>query len=418
MLHLPMTLCRIARSATVLICIAALCGCGLWPTGQPPQVERKSKNAVSAGAEASAATRARKAGSGANAKTTARKKKPVPVEPTAEVSTAPANATAPTTATTPEAVERITLANDTLRVVATPDIGGRVLEFGLQGHPNFFKVGEAVNTHPAPKVDAQALSIPYLGHNVWLGPQSAWWQQQTVNLERLAEKAIWPPDPYLVMGKYQVIEQTASTLLLQSEHSPVSGVVMSKRISLDSLQPHKVHVNAEVKSVRSTSVAWGIWFNTRVHERSRIIVPVEAETDVSFQDHTDPKGRIPVALDSSYLFLEPEGRKGQIQGKYRIQPGAGWLAAVKDEQLFIIQFEKVSAFTIHPEQSQVEIYVNHDPANPERNFIEMEVHRPWHSISPGQVISASETWRILSVAPDLSNEQLLELIEKQVGDGL
>lgn len=412
MLNLPKTMRGIAQSVMVVVCIVVVSGCGLWPTGEPPKVERKNKNVVSAMAETSTTTRARKATPTANAKAKVRKKKAVPATPATEASTPPATSAAP------KAIERITLANDTLRIEVTPDIGGRVLAFGLQGQPNFLKVGEAVETHPAPEINAQAYGVPYHGHSVWLSPQSAWWQQQTVNPERFEQKAIWPPDPYLALGRHQVIEQTSSTLLLQSEHSPVSGVAMTKRVSLDNLKPHKVHVSAEIKNIRSTSVAWGIWFNTRVHERSRIIVPVEAETDVSFQDYADPQNRIPVALDSPYLFLEPQARKGKIQGKYRIQPGAGWLAAVKGEQLFIIQFEKVPAFKIHPEQGQVEVYVNHNPSHPDQNLIEMEVHRPWHSIIPGQAISASETWQMLSVAPGLSDQQLLELIEKQVGDRL
>ena len=98
-------------------------------------------------------------------------------------------------------VERVRLQSGDVVLDVTPALGGRVLRFGLADRPSLIKVGDPVASQPAPAVSPDADDIGYLGHDVWLGPQSGWWSDQHVNPARRASKAVWPPDPYLAFAE-------------------------------------------------------------------------------------------------------------------------------------------------------------------------------------------------------------------------
>ena len=76
---------------------------------------------------------------------------------------------------------RLRLADAGLVVEVSPRLGGRMLHLALPAAPNLLKVGDAVAAQPDPRVDAEAGDIGYLGHQVWLGPQSHWWVHQQAN---------------------------------------------------------------------------------------------------------------------------------------------------------------------------------------------------------------------------------------------
>ena len=123
---------------------------------------------------------------------------------------------------TVSAVETVRLDNGTVVLEVTPQLGGRGLGFSLQGRSNLLKVGEALTSQPNPVVSATADDIGYLGHDVWLGPQSQWWTRQHVNPERRDAKANWPSDPYLAFAKTRVVERTTQRLVLEGVPVPLA----------------------------------------------------------------------------------------------------------------------------------------------------------------------------------------------------
>ncbi|MGH8026857.1 MAG: DUF4380 domain-containing protein, partial [Pseudoxanthomonas sp.] len=143
---------------------------------------------------------------------------------------------------TSSAVEILRLDNGALVLEVTPELGGRGLAFSLKDHPNLLKVGEPVATHPDPKVSALADDIGYLGHDVWVGPQSQWWTQQDANPARRDAKANWPPDPYLAFAQTRIIERTPTRLVLQGADSPVSGIRLHKSYALSADRADTVEV--------------------------------------------------------------------------------------------------------------------------------------------------------------------------------
>ncbi len=295
-------------------------------------------------------------------------------------------------------VETIRLATDTLAVEITPDIGGRLLSAHLLNKPNFLKVGGAVVTDPNPDVSPTANNIAYFGHEIWVGPQSQWWQQQLLNDERRAAKAVWPPDPYLILAKNETREKNAQRVILQSPNSPVSGVVVKKTYSLVDGNSNQIKLDVEATSIRDSNVAWDIWFNSRVPYTSQVYVPVATMSDVRVEHFSDATydGLTHHLSDGIFTLenansMQKQGRKGKVF----IQPSQGWMAAFRDDQLLIIQFSLQPKNAIHPEQGQIELYQEFLHAEPDAGLLELEVHAPYRVLAPGASMAAAELWTLL-----------------------
>lgn len=308
------------------------------------------------------------------------------------------------------------LENKTLQMTITPDIGGRVLSLQLAGHENFLKVSDEVARQPSPEVSAQADNISYFGHEMWLGPQSAWWTQQTVNPERRAQKAIWPADPYLMLGVNKVLEKSAQHLVMESPPSPVSGVQMRKSYHLLE-QQNTVELAVETKNIRTEPVSWDIWFNTRVHADTQVYVPVATAKDIRVENFQgDSFAPVSYSLDDRIFSLDllppPTGKRSR-HGKIFIQPEAGWMAGFNAGQLFIIHFPLLPVDAIHPEQGQVELYHHYNPEALVESLLEMELHAAYSTLEPGETMNAVERWSIFPYdGPDTRAAQLAFLREK------
>lgn len=294
-------------------------------------------------------------------------------------------------------VTRIALGTNAIAVELTPDIGGRVLAVNVPGQPNFLRVGDAVQAEPNPRVSPQSNNIGYLGHEVWVGPQSQWWQHQLLNDVRRTAKAVWPPDPYLVLAKNTVVEQSAQQVTMLGSNSPVSGVSLQKQFLLVAGKPNQLQLDVTAKNIRDTSVAWDIWFNTRVPHTTFVYVPVTSMDDVRIEHFTDATfGPLEHDYRDGFFSLKNNASKQQgRKGKVFIQPAQGWLAAFRDQQVLIIQFKQQSKNLIHPEQGQIELYQEFLNEKPEQGLLELEVHAPYNTLKPQETMSASEVWMLL-----------------------
>ena len=318
-------------------------------------------------------------------------------------------------------VERIILDNGTVAVEITPDIGGRLLSAKLPGQPNFLKTGEAVITDPDPVVSPEANNIAYFGHEIWVGPQSHWWTQQRLNDQRRAAKAVWPPDPYLILAKNKLVEKSPQRVILQSPNSPVSGVVVKKTYSLTDGAPNQIKLDVEAMNIRDTEVAWDIWYNTRVPYTTSIYVPVTDMKDIRIEHFSDATfDGLEHRFNNGIFSLEnsssihKQGRKGKVF----IQPAQGWMAAFRDKQLLIIQFALQPLNAIHPEQGQVELYQEFLNKKPHDGILELEFHAPYKTLSPGAAMSASETWTLLPYDGTANYESHLAFLVKLKAEGI
>lgn len=303
-------------------------------------------------------------------------------------------------------VEKIALDNGTLRLTVTPALGGRVLGLQRAGEANFLKVGDAVESQPHPRVAADANDIAYLGHDVWVGPQSEWWLHQQVNPVRWQARANWPPDPYLGFATTRVVRRMRDALALAGVASPVSGVRLSKHFALSRERADTVELQVEARNVRERALAWDLWFNTRVAAATRVFVPVAGEADVRVQANGDGLATPSHRHAEGMFVLSAADQADAQRGKFLVQPSAGWMAGFQGRQVLVIRFAHQPRERIHPEQGQVELYVDAPAGDAAAGLLEMEVHAPYRQLAPKAAMQAAERWTLLRYdGPDEAGAQ-------------
>jgi len=208
---------------------------------------------------------------------------------------------------------------------------------------------------------------------------------------------VWPPDPWLAHAPARVLEQAAGRLVLEGAASPVSGVRLVQAFAIAPQRPDTVELSVEMHNVRKEPVSRDIWFNTRVHPETRVYVPVAADgSGVRVRSDTGDgyDGLVSSTADGLFsleLLPPSEGRTGR-RGKVFIQPGAGWMAGFAAGQAFLIHFGHEPLERIHPDQGQVELYLDWKPGQPDTGLLEMEVHGPYATLEPGASTGAREWW--------------------------
>jgi len=296
-------------------------------------------------------------------------------------------------------VQKVLLENGTIQAELTPDIGGRLLSFSLKGQPNFLLLADLSSKDTRPQVSATSDNIVYFGHEVWVGPQSEWWVHQQVNPKRAAAKAVWPPDPFLVLAKNTLLEQSAERVVMKSPESQVSGVQLVKAYGLVPERKNSLKLQVRATNIRKEDLAWDLWFNTRVPSDTLVYVPVAAASDVRQKNLEDTlNGPLTYTVSEGILSLDmnvPPTGKVSRRGKLMIQPSQGWMAAFRGKQAFIVQFPYQPQSVIHPEQGQIELYNEYNPDNLDEGVLEMEVHAPYKTLAPKEYMIAEETWTLL-----------------------
>ena len=286
--------------------------------------------------------------------------------------------------------------------------GGRLLSFALAGKPNFLLVDEAAGDPTVPP-DATSGHIPYQGHEVWIGPQRAWWVHKDLNPARAAAKAPWPPDPWLSLARYALGSRDPESIVLDSPASPVSGIQLRKRYALVADQPGSLQLDVEATNRRGKVAGRDIWFNTRVPAHTMAYVPVAAKEDVRME----PAGALRTTLGGGILSLDlPVAGEPARKGKLFVQPSSGWLAAFRDGQVLVIRFAHQPRAAIHPDQGQVELYQDIDADAPGKGLLELEVHAPYVELAPGQTMEASELWTILPYDGPATRAAHLEFLRR------
>lgn len=311
-----------------------------------------------------------------------------------------------------EPLREISLSTDKLEVRLTPDAGGRILFLGLKGQDNFLKSNPEFG-QPA-GINENTGFIPFFGHEVWFGPQSQWWVHQTVNPKRKEQKAAWPPDPFSSLSSNQLVENTTQKIVMKSQVSPVNGLEVEKTFMLVEGNPNQIDLLVSARNLRNEKVSWDIWFNSRSFASTRIFAPVSDDVDVK---RWDLQASIPYTIDEGLLNLHRspiEAGKARIQGKVLFQPSEGWFAAFNAKQLLIVQFPWQALEKIHPEQGQLEFYMEHNPKDESRDVLEMEVHSAYQTLMPGDTMQARERWTLIEYSGDDSIETQRQFLREQL----
>ena len=277
----------------------------------------------------------------------------------------------------------VSIENEHLKIIALPEVGGRVVHLSVPGKDNIFKADtvlwqEARNLKPGMGTINEYK--PYHGHVVWLGPMSAWWQHQNLYPGKKTNGSRWPPDPFLDYGDH-TWQKTGNNLKMTGPSSPISGVKIEKVITVDHQLP-KVTFSATTTNIRDTSLGFDLWFNTRLDANCRCYVPVNDLEDIWFKTKTNALyDTLNYQLQNGFFtFVPPQDFKKQFHtSKAFIHPSKPYMAAFCHEQVLIISFPFHSRDSIHPEQAMVEIFNQFSNAE-EENLLEWNIIHPFKKL--------------------------------------
>lgn len=287
------------------------------------------------------------------------------------------------------------ISNNNVKIGVIPQIGGTIVFLSKDGSENLIKSNPAMwDPKQKPIVDEHTDFVAYNGHTVWLGPQNEWWMHQTVNQERRRSAADWPPDPYLYIAEYTVVEQTPTTIRLSGPHSPISGVTIEKEIAVN--PDGTVFIQATVQNTGTEPCAWDVWHNTRFDGMCQMYVPVD-EKDVKvvpvLNEHSTEMPYQVADGVFSYCPQKPPKEFSERSSKTFIYPDRPEITITSGNYIVTIYFEKHTRESIHPKQGHVEIY-NHTEHGDGNDLLEVEYHAPYKRLEPGERMSAWEVWSI------------------------
>jgi len=292
------------------------------------------------------------------------------------------------------------LENDKIKIGVSPDAGGRMVYISRSGQPNmlksadvFFQENQESEGHPIVEPSLEAGFVPYDGLITWLGPQGDWWVNQDVDGKKKRRKDVWPPDPYLIYGRFKTINETDTSIILQSAPSPISNVVMTKEYVLHG---NALTYNVTIENTWSQNLSWDIWNNGRFNLSTGFFVPAVDQkdqylnTEVGFFDYClfldhDAEGTY------SIRSQVPEEDDFTCWAKAFLFPKVGHIVAVQDKTMLVMQFDVFTRGQVHRDQALVEIFIR-TAKDTSEHLLELENHSEFRELKPGQRLTKSDTW--------------------------
>jgi hypothetical protein len=292
----------------------------------------------------------------------------------------------------------IILGNSKIEVGILPDIGGRIVILRKPGGSNIIKSDEKLwGDTPAQRPELSAFSNwkAYNGHIVWVGPQTEWWRKQDLNKGRKIEMADWPPDPYQCFSSFEVISHTPDSLVMIGPASPVTGIQLTKTISIQ--DDGQVRFTVAGKNIRRTPVSWDLWLNTRVDGYSSCYVPISPRIPVKIESRIGFTRECAEweIRDGFFRFVpkKPSKKTSLRSAKAYIYPSNNFMAAFDKSHVLIIRFPFHPKRLIHSSQGLVEFY-NETTHNSSDALMELECHSPYQTLKPGQTMETSVEWTL------------------------
>lgn len=185
--------------------------------------------------------------------------------------------------------------------------------------------------------------------------------------------------------------------MMTGVESPISGLIITKKILID--YRGLVTVSAIAENITDKSVSWDLWMNTRLDGFARCYVPVDSNSVIELvKKGSDYLETTPFVIEDELFTFIPsvpvDGRRVQVQ-EVHLQPRDDYLVGFSSKQALRINFTRLERNKVHKNHGLVEIYntVNYDGSS---SLLELEVHGEYKTISPGETISLTETWEVLT----------------------
>jgi len=295
-------------------------------------------------------------------------------------------------------MELIELTNGTVVVGVVPPLGGRVVLLKTAGGENLLDSDPKRWKPPYARPAIETPFQPWNGRIVWVGPQSGFWSQQDLKPELKTAKAPWPPDPFNETGRFDVVEKTTTLLKLKGATSPVTGLALEHEYEITG--ERTVRMKTTATNGRETPVSWDLWPNTRVRPEGFLYVFPDAMQMLRMDGPPLTDGNVgayPSEVRGGWLTLAP-GRKPEsgykrLWAKAYVRPASGLIAYFLGKQLLVIRAPIVPRGKLHGEQAFIEIY--RGAGKGADTVLELEMHGPYETLTPGASMSFEQTFEIL-----------------------
>jgi len=332
----------------------------------------------------------------------------------------------------------LTLRNGWVTLVATPDIGGRIMALNLSDYPYLFVDPDLAGKLFSPEDNQGDGSLAawknYGGSKTWPSPQG--WDND--------EQWHGPPDPLLDSGRYQLTEMHTSpsvaTIQMVSPPDPRSGMQITRRVSLYQ-GGGRATLDLSFTNISDRPRRWSIWNVTQL--RADKTLPggtLAPETACSVSAPLNPHSKFPGgywvmfgAADNPQWKTDTEN--GLVTADYGWEIGkigsdaiasnqqSGWIAFSNAAQGygFAERFPVFKHETYPDDGSTVECWTvgkgkvaNLDYEHSSIYLMETEVLSPLYTFEPGQTRSFKIEWgvcrtagRVLDVQPGGCTSQKL-----------
>jgi hypothetical protein len=258
----------------------------------------------------------------------------------------------------------IRLTNQNIELIATTDVGPRLIRFGFVGGPNLFKEFADLG-----KTGGDVWRI-YGGHRFWIAPE--------------AMPRTYFPDNGPIEHQWD-----GSTLKLIPPVETATGMQKEIEVTLDA-QHNSVTVRHRLTNKNSTTVEQAPWALTVMQGPGRAILPQEPPSNEllpvrsaglwGYTNMADPRWK----WGAKFIQLKCDPAASTPQ-KFGLGNKQGWAAYYRDGQVFLKRFAFDPAVVYPDFGSNIECYTNGD-------MLEVESLGPLTKLAPNATVEHIERW--------------------------
>jgi len=266
------------------------------------------------------------------------------------------------------------LTNGQGRLVIVPAIGGRIMEYSLNGRNCIFE-----NPAEYGKVYPQQNQIwyNYGGYKTWNSPADRW------------QPKGWPPDPALDYGPANIEITGSDSLRIIGAPSLASGLLLIKDISLDA--KGEATLVQRIRNISSETSEWGVWDVTQVKTPCFVAFPINVKTHLP--------GGLYYMIEGSEKSKQWTVEGGVCIVEYRREAGKigsdvseGWMAYFHDRLAYIKRFPPLIEGALYPDNgTSAQVFTS----GGKPDYIEMEILSPIFRLKPGEEASLTERWNLV-----------------------
>jgi hypothetical protein len=286
---------------------------------------------------------------------------------------------------------KVDAARPGMSLVVVPDLGGRILRYGLGGENVLFDnpdyAGKTLENTPAGKLDQG-----YSGYNIDLGPEL---------------RGI-PKHLPLWVGKYRVLE-AGPAIVVRSEIDPATRMEITKRIEADPLDG-SLRILQTMTNRGEKDASYCFWDRTLCAGGGYALIPLKASSgrpsgwslmkDGKYvsENPTHPS----VKVIDGVLVAKAEGASSKLGA----DSDGGWIAYTRGKQLLVKYYPYFPEGKYTDGGNSVELYF--DP-----KVCELEPLSPEVTIAPGRAYEFMERWLLIPLEKEAAGwEEARELVKK------